>query len=247
MDKNSLIKIISLKSGLKRNNCESVFEAVLKSISKDLKEIKNVSVENFGDFCLFRVESIIQTRKNIKVIYPPSNQVEFLLSGENLKTESVISSPKKKEIAFEIASEFKLTDTDSEAIVNIIFCTLKESFRKNKIVFIQKFGEFKNTSNNKIVFRPCKKLCKRINYCFNDLEIVEVRLEEKIIEEQNEFEYSISEEFMKNYKEICESGEADSESIIKSESFPGKKKLISDELIKLHNEIVEIVEIDKIN
>lgn len=244
MDKNSLIKIISLESGLKRNKCESVFDAILKSVSKDLKENKNVSVENFGDFNIIKVESKILIRKNIKVIYPPSNQVEFILSDENLKTESGILSSKKKEITFEIANEFKLTYTDSEDIVNIIFNTLKESFRKNKIVFLQKFGEFKTSTNNKVEFKPSKKLYKRINYCFNDLEINEVSLEEKIIEEQNEFEYSMSEEFMKNYKEICESGEVIIESKFNTESFPGKKKLISDELIKLHNEIIET---DKIN
>lgn len=240
MDKNNLIKLFSLKSGIKRNKCESIFDIVLRSITKDLKEKKSISINGFGEFKIIRAESKIIINENIKAIHPPFNFIEFNLIEDYQKTESLNSISKKKEIEVEIAEEFNLNNSDSETIVNSFFNTLKDSFRKNKILFLQRLGEFKTVSNSKVAFKPAKKLHRRLNSDFNDLEIVKVKLDENnISEEQDVFDYKMSDEFKNSYKEICESGEENVGIKTDSEFNFGRKKLISDELVKLHYEIVE--------
>ncbi|HMS64131.1 MAG TPA: hypothetical protein PKD83_02625, partial [Ignavibacteria bacterium] len=103
-----------------------------------------------------------------------------------------------------------------------------------------KFGEFKSISFDKVFFKPSKKLQRKINYNFNNLEIAEIEFQEnQFTDDQNEFEYKMSEEFKNNYKEICESAEENGESSFEETVLTVKKKLISDELIKLHNEITD--------
>ena len=142
----------------------------------------------------------------------------------------------KEKIKSAISIEFGLNKLDADKVVEKIFDTMSECFQENKNLEIEKFGKFKiikanNPQNNiskSLQFFPVKKLAKKINHNFNDMEEIELQI--------------------RDYPEIAvplKSAEQEKkflkEKIIVSEtkSTEGQRKLISDDLVKLHREITE--------
>jgi len=152
----------------------------------------------------------------------------------------------KSDIISATSIEFILSKNEAEKIVDIIFKIMSESLKENKNLDIPKFGEFKvissDTSNDRSVrFSPSKKLLKKVNYFFSDLEKTELQyIEPEIIKSNDEFSYTISKEFLKQKKELEISG--NNILPVKEETSTigeNVKKLISEELVKLHKEIIE--------
>lgn len=152
----------------------------------------------------------------------------------------------KSNIVSAISIRFILNKDEAKKTVDNVFKIMTESMKDNKSLNIPKFGKFKlissETGKDKFVrFLPSKKLSKKINYDFSDLEKKELSYSEpESVKVKDEFSYTISKEFLKQKKESEGSGENLSQ--VKDEIAAGEentKKLISDELVKLHHEIIE--------
>jgi len=152
----------------------------------------------------------------------------------------------KNEIISSISIEFILSKDEAEKTVDIIFEILRENLRGNKNLDIPKFGEFKvipsDTGNDSSVrFSPSKKLLKKVNCFFSDLKKIELQYDEpEILKINDELKYTPSEEFVKQNKE-SEKSEDEIPLLQEEESTDeeNRKKLIPEELVKLHKEIIE--------
>lgn len=148
----------------------------------------------------------------------------------------------KDNIISAISIEFGLSKEQSEIIVSNIFVSIAQSLRKNRNLEIQKFGKFKlildkDSKTYIIKFTPSKKLSIRANNNFEGLKKVKLRQNFfKINEDVSD--YKIPETERERESEILptvipEAIKEDKEIIIN----PSPRKLISDDLIKLHKEI----------
>lgn len=150
----------------------------------------------------------------------------------------------KDTIISAISIEFGLSKEQSEIIVSNIFGSIVQSLRKNKNLEIQKFGKFKlildkDSKTYIIKFTPSKKLSIRANSNFEGLKKVKLRQDFLKINEDVS-EYKIPETQSEKEPDILppvivEAIKEDNEIIITG--LP--RKLISDDLIKLHKEITK--------
>lgn len=106
---------------------------------------------------------------------------------------------KKKELIKIIAEEFDLDEIKVTEYFDNIFETLAVTFFKNKNVNISEFGKFKvktklNEDGEKqktVLFSPVKKFAYDVNYNFNELSPIQIRIldDKKISEKAAEYEY----------------------------------------------------------
>ncbi len=150
----------------------------------------------------------------------------------------------KERIISAVSIEFGLSREQSEAAVNNIFTSINQLLRKNKNLEIQKFGKFKLIQDNGgdspvIKFIPSKKLSQRVNSNFENLTKVKMKntvlqiTDEKQIEPAKE---EITELVTGSDDNIVVDLNSDEDEIVITEA---PRKLISDDVIKLHNEITE--------
>ncbi len=150
----------------------------------------------------------------------------------------------KKDIISAVSIEFGLSKVQAEKTVDSIFLNFAQTLKKNKVLEIQKFGKFrlsadKDSKSNsaEIKFSPSKKLSVRVNGKFDNLKKVKVK-------------FGSAPEVKENLKVV--SGLTDNtERIIKpetsapaaskyeKENIPVQRKLISEDLVKLHKEITK--------
>lgn len=253
MKKKDIIKIISRKTGIRKKVCKSVINIIFEKILEMLCEKKYVYIENFGEFKVKRKRTEVKLNKeNIKTVIPPEDIIEFKL----IKNSAVISindiiNKNLSGIIHDISETEQISPDKAGKMFCGIFESLKECFDKKKSAEISSFGIFivrkKSESvidtEEKIVFIPSGKVSRKVNYNFSNLHTSVCPLsDESIFMRNNEFEFRISEEFKKTYRENAESDNEmmneNTESAERSDSGFGKK-LVSAELIRLHNEITE--------
>jgi len=254
MKKDNLIKLISKSSGQKRKKCESAFDTIIFLISKSLRNKRNVAIDNFGSFCLKRKKTeIIIIGNYLKKVIPPEDYISFEYSENIVCKEECSDFLDLKEIVSALSVQFNINKEDAGIFAGCIFNAIKDCFRKNRNIEISKLGEFKTIKSNSGHFRqsvnfiPVKKLAKNINHYFNDLNS-EVQKYKEIYSEYSDSvpEFKISEEFMSEYKEMCNEREDILKDEVNNNAGDGiRKKLISDELIELHKEITNSVSSEK--
>lgn len=253
MKKKELIKIISGKTGLKKKVCKSFLENVFERIPGLLSENKYVHIENFGEFKILRKRTEVKlNRENIKTVIPPEDYIDFRYTGNSEVTGADVMNIRNLSGIIRDVSEAGNISIDSAGkIFYGIFETMKDCFDKKKSVEISSFGIFhlRNKSvtgtgkETKIVFIPSEKVSRKVNYNFSNLQtyICSVSSDDNI-SGKNEFEFKISEDFKKAYRENADNENEfiyeESETAESIETGFGKK-LISTELIKLHKEITE--------
>lgn len=144
-----------------------------------------------------------------------------------------------------ISIEFGLSNIDAGNAVDNIFETLIQYFIKGKEVEIQKFGKFKvfqkETKENSLAvsFIPSKKLSEKVNGNFNNLEKVKTPLSKSEIDFINSINDNTpdelrNEDIQREGNELTEVNET----VAKPKIQP-QRKLVSDDLVKLHKEITE--------
>lgn len=254
MNKDNIIKLISKKSHLKRKKCETALDVVTGLISEKLRNKKNVIIDNFGSFSVKRKETeVILAGNYIKTVLPPEDYVSFEFWENDAYNDQYTECPSKKEIVTALSVQFLISKEEADNIFEIIFSTLINCFKNNRSIDLPKFGEFKTVKNNSgklknsVRFMPAKKLAKNINHCFSGLRSENLKYNELYSGYSDNIpEYKMSDDFIESYKEMCrenemkitEDNEGTSETVI-------RKKLISDELVELHKEIINSVPSDR--
>ena len=96
MNKSELVSAIQEKAGLKKSEAHAVVEAILETISNELKEGNSVSLIGFGTFKVkdrpARTGRNPATKEAIEI---PATRVPAFVAGKNLK-DVVAESAKKK-------------------------------------------------------------------------------------------------------------------------------------------------------
>jgi nucleoid DNA-binding protein len=147
----------------------------------------------------------------------------------------------KEELISAISIEFGLSKELSEKVINSMFSAIAQSLKKNKILKLQKFGKFKIVSekdgsdkNASIKYYPSKKIAARVNGNFDNLRKVKLKLESeagKLESKDPETVRVLKDTSISIEKSIDEGIEITKEEV--------ERVLISEDLIKLHDEITK--------
>lgn len=256
MNKNSFIKILSAKLNLKKNKCQSLFDFFTGFVSSELINKKNIYLDNFGEFIICRIGTKVKkNKKNTNIIIPPRNFILFNIHNNLAGNNSGIVTGSSKSANFrlisEISSEFKLTIDEAAVIINQIIDMLKEYFLIYKKIEFPKFGEFKikrkikpdNEEVFTVKFNPSKKIALKVNSDFSHLQ--ELKMNRIKFPEINYYSHSVQskQELIQDFSAVRSNSEVINKSADQHKEttqFPGeRKKIISDELIKLHKEIID--------
>lgn len=150
----------------------------------------------------------------------------------------------KNDIISAVSIEFGLSKEQSEITVNNVFLNIAQTLKKNKVLEIQKFGKFKLITDKDselrsadVRFTPSKKLSVRINSKFDNLKKVKIKfgtapviIDKHILPvKKNEKPSEIKND------DITSQDKPREEKII----IQGQRKLISEDLVKLHKEITK--------
>ncbi len=150
----------------------------------------------------------------------------------------------KNDIISAVSIEFGLSKEQSEITVNNVFLNIAQTLKKNKVLEIQKFGKFKLITDKDselrsadVRFTPSKKLSVRINSKFDNLKKVKIKfgtapviIDKHILPvKKNEKPSEIKNDDITSQEKPRE------EKII----IQGQRKLISEDLVKLHKEITK--------
>ncbi len=150
----------------------------------------------------------------------------------------------KNDIISAVSIEFGLSKEQTEITVNNIFINIAQSFKKNKVLEIQKFGKFKLTAEKdskaklaEVRFSPSKKLSVRVNSKFDNLKKTKIKLRSVPVRNNNPGSpVRKNEELPEIKKSDFNAKEEPKEVKINTQ---GQRKLISDDLVKLHKEITK--------
>lgn len=83
MNKRELMDAISEDSGLSITDCKRVFESMIKTIEKGLKEGKKITIVNFGSFEVFeRHERAARNRRTREIIKVPATKYPKFKAGK---------------------------------------------------------------------------------------------------------------------------------------------------------------------
>jgi nucleoid DNA-binding protein len=150
----------------------------------------------------------------------------------------------KNDIISAVSIEFGLSKEQTEITVNNIFINIAQSFKKNKVLEIQKFGKFKLTAEKdskvklaEVRFSPSKKLSVRVNSKFDNLKKTKIKFGSvPIINDNLGSPVKKNENPSEIKKSEINAKEEPKEVKINAQS---QRKLISDDLVKLHKEITK--------
>ncbi|HMS33325.1 MAG TPA: HU family DNA-binding protein [Ignavibacteria bacterium] len=156
----------------------------------------------------------------------------------------------KSDIISAVSIEFGLSKEQAERTVNSLFIIIGQSLKKYKILEIQKFGKFRLTSDKdneagsyEIKFAPSKKLSVRVNGKFDNLKKVKIKFGS--VPDIKDFLITAADKSEKpagqNLQETDTAEQSAEEKIIPG----GQRKLISEDLVKLHKEITKEVKDEK--
>lgn len=138
----------------------------------------------------------------------------------------------KEQIKTAVSIEFGLHKAEAGNIVDTIFEEITLCILKNKKLDLKKFGKFVLSKDKKrkfIEFIPAGKLARKINNDFEDLEKVKIEWG-KFTEEQH------SAPIHKSDKPLLHATDIPAASLPITQEVT-QRKLISDDLVKLHREI----------
>ena len=150
----------------------------------------------------------------------------------------------KNDIISAVSIEFGLSKEQSEITVNNVFLSVSQALKKNKFLEIQKFGKFKLIADKdsesryaEVRYIPSRKLSVRINSKFDNLKKTKIKFRTA-----PEIEDDFKSQIEKNEK----SSEIKNDDITSQEkpkeekiNMQGQRKLISEDLVKLHKEITK--------
>lgn len=150
----------------------------------------------------------------------------------------------KSDIISAVSIEFGLSKEQAERTVNSLFTITGQTLKKNKVLEIQKFGKFRLTSDkeneagtSEIKFAPSKKLSVRVNGKFDNLKKVKIKFGSA--PDIKDFQISTPDKNDKpagpKQPETDISEQSNEDKIIPG----GQRKLISEDLVKLHKEITK--------
>lgn len=171
----------------------------------------------------------------------------------------------KNDIISAVSIEFGLSKEQSEKVVSGIFNSIGQTLKKDRCLEIKKFGKFKITPGKDtgdkfyyVKFTPSEKLSKRVNSNFENLKKIKQKIElngfkEKSFEFIPDRDIILPAEIIRPGVNEMQSGsnviKNDEQKITVSDvpmekstehKLSGQRKLISEDLIKLHKEITEI-------
>ena len=150
----------------------------------------------------------------------------------------------KNDIISAVSIEFGLSKEQSEITVNNVFLNVSQALKKNKVLEIQKFGKFKliadkdsELRSSDVRFTPSKKLSVRINSKFDNLKKMKIKFGSAPV---------IIDDYKLPVKNNEKSSEIKNDDITSQEkpkeekiNMHGQRKLISEDLVKLHKEITK--------
>ena len=150
----------------------------------------------------------------------------------------------KNDIISAVSIEFGLSKEQSEITVNNVFLNVSQALKKNKVLEIQKFGKFKLISDkdselrsSDVRFTPSKKLSVRINSKFDNLKKMKIKFgSAPVIIDDYKLPVKNNEKSSKIKNDDITSQEKPKEEKI---NMQGQRKLISEDLVKLHKEITK--------
>lgn len=128
-----------------------------------------------------------------------------------------------------VSIKFGLSISEADLFVANTFSIILSRLAKEKSVGIDSFGKFKS-ANGDIRFIPSGKLERKVNMSFNNLETVTIEAETKVPFDQQEDEYG--EISVLNKTEDVKEESAKS-------TDTSQRRLISEDVVKLHNEIIK--------
>jgi len=150
----------------------------------------------------------------------------------------------KNDIIAAVSIEFGLSKEQSETTLNNVFLNVVQTLKKNRALEIQKFGKFKLITEKEnelksleVRFTPSKKLSVRINSKFDNLKKVKIKFGTAPV---------VNDDFKSLIEKNEKSSELKMEDIYSQEkpkeektNIQGQRKLISEDLVKLHKEITK--------
>lgn len=247
MNQNKLIKSISDSTGIKKRELSEAAGFIWKSVTDNLVEKKKLILKNFGDFRIVRRRTGIYEDKNdIFIVIPPKNTVVFNFYG---KANTSDYCPETDEITNNISLRFFINANDSVKIVNLFFNGISKCLNEGKSFKAAGFGEFKVTGYDSVSKTKTiklilsRKLSGKINNDFDNLKVKRIyRQLPEILIDRDEFNFTISDEFKQQMKMQSEPDVVKPEQLEKEilSVSSNLKRLISEELLKLHKEITEL-------
>lgn len=247
MDKKKIINEVSEKTGIKKKKLNAMTDYVFKSVIRNIVNNKIAVINNFGEFRLIRRKTrIIEDKHNVYIVIPPASVIIFNLFGKN---DTRNEPDGTEEIINGMMIKFSLNADEARKIFDNIFSFVKESLLNGKKFKAELFGEFKSVKLNpkdrhaEVVFKSSKNLKAKTNYEFDNLKVCRIYIQKpEVFEEKEKFEFKISEEFrskIKNFgqSEVIHTSDIESETMKMSNNL---KRLISEELLKLHREITDL-------
>lgn len=247
MNKKRVIKAVSDISGIKKKKINEMADYVFKVITDIIVINKIVVINNFGEFRLIKRNTrIIKDKNDVYIVIPPSNVIIFnLFKSEEHRKNSMNS----EEIINRMMIKFSINDEDATMIFKNIFSTVRDFLLKGKKFKAGSFGEFQSVKLNskdrhaEVIFKSSGKLKAKTNYEFENLKVCRIYIQKpEVFEEKEQFEFEITEEFKSKLKDLKENEfvqttDIESETVKISNNL---KRLISEELLKLHREITDL-------
>lgn len=230
MKKEKFIKLISEKSGVKKKRLEEISEEVFRQMQANLAKFGNVVIKNLG---VFRLEvngpKVILKKNNLRKIIPPAFDIKFDSIPDSIALKEELLSV--EDMSKAISIKFGMSYSDSNRIVRMIFESIVENVRQGSEIQFEGFGKFRRPKEREmeqgIIFIPAKKFSKRINKVFSGLKERELAMPAVPDDYSGE---AVT-------KEI--EGEVHPEGQGQEKNQPVRRKLVSDALVKLHNEITK--------
>lgn len=239
MNKDNITKQLSKELGIKKSKCSAIFTRAFEQAAKELKKRHTVSINGFGLFALKRIRTrIARDKSGALTVFPPRDTIEFMPLAESPADAEF--TPGK--INSDISIYFRLSIDEAGRITEAIFQKLNKILGAGKSVEIQKFGKFKTsdkaggqTDGSRIKFVPSKKLSSRVNGNFDNLK--KMKIAYPLMPEVKYFEPEFLNGENAHVDVIAETSAAEN-SKPETQHFT-RRKLLSDEVVKLHNEITD--------
>ncbi|MBV6478013.1 MAG: hypothetical protein HGGPFJEG_00760 [Ignavibacteria bacterium] len=246
MNKKKIIKSAAVKTGYKKKKINEIADYIFISIIREAIKNKSAYINGLGEFCLKKSRMrIIEDKSNVYIVIPPLNYLlfEFGIIAEAARRKSI-----SENIMNELMLKFLLTESEATEIFEIIISGVRECLLKNKKFKSGVIGEFKlvtlgaDGKQTEVILRNSDYVKSKINRDYDNLKVRKIYIQKPdAFEEKEKFDFKISDDFRNKIKESSneKTGFQDIESETKKMNL-NLRKLISDELLKLHREITEL-------
>ena len=173
MTNSEYIKILSRRLGYAESEASALVSTLTGIITRHLQARSSVSVAGFGTFTVKKMLERISTNAMTgeKTLVPPSLEVRFITSDEDLPNPGETVSA--RDISLSFARTLHIDTTDAEAFVREFFSLAHRGIETDNYVNIKVFGTFKKIEG-KVSFTPEKSVSQAVNKPFSQFEAVAV-------------------------------------------------------------------------